>query len=583
MTDLANPAANTNSEVFRDPRVRLVVIILSVIVLFLLALPTWRGLKLWRAHMLCGEAEALIANEDYEKVIEKLQAAYNLSPGLPRARRNLARFFAQHGSEQALFFWRSLLNDGKATEEDQREMASFAIAIGQRDLAETLVNRLYQENPSKPSNLMLMAQLSLRNGDNKTAERCLRQAIQISPNFAEAYFLLSRVLSLSKDEKDHLEARQILMDLIQRNDRIALDAIRLLAQDLNLPQSDAERLISRLRSHPLSKTKEKLLAYTIEIRYRPDEHDALIQKAIQQYSKTPEELVELGRWLNQTRNFERVLQVISPEAALRRQDYFLIRMDALASLKRWEEVLRILQKERCPLPTYILHLYTYRALKELNQPEDAQLAWTRALSAANGAQPLMYLAQYAERIGAIHNAIAAYERLTGHTMAARIAYLALVRLRQQLPDTEALRHVYERMVKLTPQDPVIRNDLAYLNLLLKEKIQESFQVAQHLVETLPHMLAFRITLALAYLRQQDPEKALGPLDNLPVDWKTLQPSWRAIYAAVLAANKRIAEAEDLLTGVSASQIRNEEIALLKEYNLTPRGESATQKVKPRES
>ncbi len=565
-----SPAPTPSSTVLKDPRIKVILILLSATLITLLALPTWRGIKLWRAHMLCSEAESLIAKEDYEKVMEKLQAAYNISPGMPRARRNLARFFAQNGSEQALFFWRSLLNDGKASEEDQREMASFAISIGQRDLAETLVNRLYQENPSKPSNLMLMAQLSIRNGDTETAIKCLRQAIRTSPNFNEAHFLLSRVLSLSQKPEDQNEARQILFKLTQLNDRIAIESIRLLAQDLNLPQPQAEAIIARLRSHPISKAREKLLAYTIEIRYRPEEHETLIQKAIQEFSKTPEDLAELGRWLNQSREFERVLKVIDETVALRRQDHFLIRMDALASLKRWQEVLDTLQKQRVPLPNHVLHLYTYRALKELNRPEDAKLAWIRALNAANGAHPLMYLAQYAERINDIHNAITAYERLASHQMAARIAYLSLIRLRQQLPDTEALRQVYERIAKISPNDVVISNDLAYLNLLLNEKIDESTRVAQHLVDTMPHMLAFRITLALAYLRQKEPAKAFEPLANLPIEWNSTQVSWRAIYAAVLAANRRTSEAQALTAEIPSSSLRPEELALIRQYNLPHR-------------
>lgn len=568
MATTANPPPSAN--ILQDLRIKTILILISVVLIILIALPTWRGIKLWRAHILCSQAESLIANEDYEKVMEKLQAAYNLSPGLPRARRNLARFFAQNGSEQALFFWRSLLNDGKATEEDQREMASFAISMGQRDLAETLVNRLYQENPSKPSNLMLMAQLSVRNGDTETAIKSLRQAIRTSPNFNEALFLLSRVLSLSKNPEDQAEARQILFDLTQRNDRMAIEAIRLLAQDLNLPQTQAETIINRLRTHPIAKAKEKLLAYTLEIRYRPEEYDTLIQKAIQEFSKTPEDLAELGRWFNQSRDFERVLKIIDDATALRRQDLFLIRMDALASLKRWEEVLETLRKQRVPLPNHVLYLYTYRALKELKRPEDANLAWTRALNAANGVQPLMYIAQYAERIGDIHNAISAYERLASHQMAARIAFLSLVRLRQKLPDTYALRQVFDRMSKISQNDPVISNDLAYLNLLLNEKIDESIRIAQHLTDTMPHMLAFRITLALGHLRQQEPTKALEPLTNLQIDWNTTQVSWRAIYAAVLAANKRIQEAQALTAEIPAATLRPEELALIKQYNLPHR-------------
>jgi hypothetical protein len=51
--------------------------------------------------------------------------------------------------------------------------------------------------------------------------------------------------------------------------------------------------------------------------------------------------------------------------------------------------------------------------------------------------------------------------------------------------------------------PATENDLAYLNLLLKNEVDASGHIAEKLVREHPQMLAYRTTLALAYLRSND--------------------------------------------------------------------------------
>ena len=180
-------------------------------------------------------------------------------------------------------------------------------------------------------------------------------------------------------------------------------------------------------------------------------------------------------------------------------------------------------------------------------------------------ETLLYVAQYAEKVGATEEALKAYRQLSKQPQSAAQAYLALIRLVEQKGDTRALRDLMKELIAAFPNDPAPRNDLAYLELLTKENIASAAEAAKTLVASRPEMLAYRTTLALAYLRMNDPKSAHALFRGVEVDWKTAPPSWRAVYAAVLAANGDIKSARQMVNQLPRQQLRAEERALVEPW------------------
>ncbi len=112
-----------------------------------------------------------------------------------------------------------------------------------------------------------------------------------------------------------------------------------------------------------------------------------------------------------------------------------------------------------------------------------------------------------------------------------------------------------------PKDAAISNDLAYLNALLGTELERARDTARALVRDAPESLPHRTALALAELHLGHSADAAKVYDGLRIDWQTAAPAGAVVYAAVLHANGRTAEAASLLAGTRSDTLRPEEQAL----------------------
>ncbi|OYV45898.1 MAG: hypothetical protein B7X06_04035, partial [Verrucomicrobia bacterium 21-51-4] len=66
------------------------------------------------------------------------------------------------------------------------------------------------------------------------------------------------------------------------------------------------------------------------------------------------------------------------------------------------------------------------------------------------------------------------------------------------------------------------------------------------------------TLALSYLRNQQPEKALDLFNGLTIPWAKVRPGWCAVYASVLKANGGTLGASSIYELIPQDQLFKEE-------------------------
>jgi tetratricopeptide (TPR) repeat protein len=266
-----------------------------------------------------------------------------------------------------------------------------------------------------------------------------------------------------------------------------------------------------------------------------------IDQAVAQFSKNgPEDLLALGRWLLQQGEAARVLEVIGAAEALSRQELFLVRLDALASLGRWEEIRQTIEKEKPPIKPLYAEVFQARAAKELGQLREANAHWTLALShALPNLEQNLYLARYAEKMGEHRVAAKAWRQVARTPAWALRANLAALPSLEKDGDTRGLREAVQQLTRLAPNDPAPCNDAAYLDLLLQENVKAATATAEQLCHAHPEVLAYRTTLALAYLRTHRLAEALALYERVEVPWDKAPARSQAIHAAVLAASGRI--------------------------------------------
>ena len=259
----------------------------------------------------------------------------------------------------------------------------------------------------------------------------------------------------------------------------------------------------------------------------------------------------------------RVLELISLPVSLTRQDLFLVRIDALAAQNKWSEIQQILSDGDAPIQPFYREVFLARATTELGGDRPAKAHWTAALAAASrDPSLLLYLVQYAGKIGSLPVAEKAWRQLAQNPSWALRANVALVPLVEAQGNTRGLRDLMRQLRRLAPNDPAPRHDEAYLDLLLGENIPAAQETAAQLLREHPDRLAYHGTVALGHLRAGDPAAALRQYDRLEFAWNTAPPAAQAIRAAVLLANEQLAPAQAAAASINLSALKPEERDLI---------------------
>jgi hypothetical protein len=540
------------------------VLLFTMLAAALVAGPVYHRLKAWRSRQLAAVAQRLIAEKKLEPASQKGRAAYLMWPSEPNAIRVMARLQTLAGQATAVQFWQLLLASGHATEADRREYVEVAIRMGSLNQAHQELTSLLTQEPDKPANLWLLSHLCLAQRDLPAAARFASAARDREPT-NQQYQLFAATLSFdSPDRELQSRARQTVWNLARETNALGLQALELLGRRRELTTDNLGELIGLLEKHPLRTTLDRLLARSVQIQLQPARRTEVLDSVAAEFKKeSAEDVHQVAVWFNQQREFNRTLSLVPLDEARKRADLFVVHLDALAAQERWKDIEGILAGKGAPLPPAQLEAFKARCAAKLNNPSASAAAWRRALSGAeSNPEELWWIADYAVKNGELEQARRAYRAWIGRVRDPRPGYTALADLIERTGTTAELRVVIREMLKRWPTDAALRNDDAYLSLLLGEGLEEARRTAEELVAQAPGSLPHRTTLALAWYRLNDPARALQVYQGRDYDWNLALPSNRAVYAAVLAANGKGPDARQLAKSLAPDRLRKEELALL---------------------
>lgn len=553
------------SHVRRNRRLIWTFVAVVAIGLIALAKPAYRFANGARARWLAGSALKLAEKRDLDKAILQAHAAYQLKPDEPVALRTMARVLALRHDPNAVRFWQQIAKSPFGTMDDRRSFVESALEQRLIVPAAEETRFLLAKEPASALNQLLAAKLNALAGDMPASLACAKRAHELDASNEEATLFLASVLLSSPDS--HQEGLRLLWTIMDGNSRASLAAVVLAGRQPDLSAAEQERVIARLNNHPLATHADRLLKLEIELR-KPAQRDALLARALAESRAAGDEAFrQFAVWLNTHGEQARTLDAIPLELALSRKDLFLIYLDALASLKKWSDVGAILAKGGLPLEETYVELYKWRAAAEIGQNDEADKHWRAAQIAATKSAGLgnpeqaIYLASYVERLGQSAKAEGIYRSLLGSPLTARPACEALLRIAVS-KGTKPTRDLLREMKARWPDDVPVQNDYAYLQLLLGEEIDASRETAAALAAKFPNSLPHSTTLALAYLRSNNPAAAMEVFDRLPVAWEKAPAPSAAVYAAVLNANGRTDDARKLAAKIPNSSLRPEERALI---------------------
>jgi hypothetical protein len=543
------------------------VVCLGMASFYFVGRPAWSQFKEWRSGRLATQAEKLIVQNDWPNAARKAKAAYILKPNKPEAIRLMARIQAHYGHPVALQFWGRLMESDEATLDDRRDYAETAIRLGLIPQAQEELALLLASHPADTRILWLCAQLWVAQGDLPQAVQFAILAREHDPANIVYQLFLAGAWYDSPDAESRAFARQSMFSIAREPGDSALQALLFLAGRGDLDPEQMREIQMLLQKQPEPSDTLRLLARDIELRLHPQRRDSILDQAVADFKKLgPDSLHTLMGWLNSKGEFRRVLEILPAEVTLQRREHFVQYLDALAGMGNWPEVRRLLQRKDTPLEGVYLEAYRARAAIQLNDGIGVTAHWRAALRHAEGRpDDLWFLAQYAERNGEFEQARRAYRALINTQRNPYAAYEALARMLEKQGSTIELRDVLREMVRRWPMNVALRNDHAYLNLLLAQDLEASLQTADDLVREYPRSIPHRTTLALACYRLQYHAAALELYLGEELDWSRILPGNRAVLIAVLAANGNTNEARQLSETLPAHLLRPEERRLVERY------------------
>jgi hypothetical protein len=545
-----------------------VVLAVAGVVLALQFKELYGSVKGWRARRLVLKVEEGIVAEKWQEAMNNAQAAYQLQPDEPLAIRAAARLHGLTGHpERAIGFWKLLLASEHSVPADRVAYAGDLLKVGAVADAGREIDDLMRTQPDDAATLRLAAQRAMADGNPNGAREFAVRAQQRDPENHEGRLLLG-LLQLGSGNPALVNAGlRGLQSLGRERSNEALEALRRLAMQQGLKDEAAREIVELLNAHPAGIEDDRLLALGLDIARRPEERAALLDAAVERY-KTADGAARrsFGAWLNSMGDHRRTTLVIPADEALKRKDLLLVYLDAIAALKRWEEVRRILEIKNVPLDGAYRELFLARSALELGEATRADLHLRRArVLAGPSSEQMGFIANYSEKVGQLEHAEIAYRSLTANANTARPAYEALLRIAQRRQDMDMLRDVLGEMSRRWPKDSAVANDYAYFSLLQGRDVKASLAKARELVAQSPTSLAHRTTLALAGLRLKDPAVAMSAYQGARIPWDRVPASQRAVHAAVLGLSGKTEEARAEANGVRLEDIRIEERELIKPW------------------
>ena len=529
--------------------------------------PLFHWFKVKRATQIAAAADNFARLEKWKEAADKYRAALQLDPINYAALKGAANLATRLGRPEAIDLWEQVAKTHNATVPDRQQYAEQLLIADRPRLAALVIDPLLKQAPDTTT-LQLASRYAQKVGDTNKAVEFARLAVKRAPDDQAAQFRLAQLLAESTNEEQRAEARKILWRLTDQPGSLHRSAIEALARAPELTDSERERVLQMLGAIGPSNVRDDLLAADLRLQLQPDQAVEIYDQLMARWNQSgPSDLLDLARWLNVHQQAERVLSLFPVDAALRNNQLLLARLDALATLQRWNEIDAVLGRPDLNIDPSVLESFRARTAQEQNAPLDADLHWNHAITLAAGDPlKLRFIANFAEQSRAPAIALKAYDQLAKFPEYAGVAYYATERLSGRNGDLSVQKSAAQKIAALSPQDVNARAQVAYLNLLAGNEVEANATAAKDLARRYPNRLSFRVAAALGYLREHDPGQALaqfqGPPGAPPIDWQKTPMNWRAVYAATLRANEHNDAADQIIKTIATDHLNAEERALI---------------------
>jgi hypothetical protein len=430
--------------------------------------------------------------------------------------------------------------------------------------AELADQRVENLHPLKLS--YLEAQAAVLRGEIDKGLEMVHSLVQKDDAPTEADTLFFQLTRLYSDPDVRRAGIEHLWKIVAEAGPRAEESLETLAQLPDLQKMDIYRIINAIEARENSTRELHLLTLELRLKLPDPNHADVYAEVLKLFDiSIPKEMAVLGRWLNLNRLQTYTKEAVPLEVAKKRQDLFLIHLDAMALDGEWNKIYSLLNEPRLPLENYLSSYFKARALLETKDLKLAKLEWARAVaSAGRSSMKLYYLAQKARQLNEAEFEVSALKELIKLPDIRKKAITELIAALQTQDKTHELYINLKRYTELFPSEKHALNDSLYIGFLLDISPVDELEKAKALFHSDPKILATRMTLALGYLRNQQPDEAVKLLDRLPVNWFEVRDRWKLIAGLALHRNGFQSDAKKLVAAITPTNLLPEETKLLDE-------------------
>ena len=543
----------------------LVVAVIGLVVAGLSARPVWRAVKRHRAHGFLVESEKGASEAKWNQAFAAARSAEQLAPADATVLRHLARLHARVGSEAGINYYNRLLQLPESSRDDREELAALALAVGNPELASLQLEELAAGPQASARSLLLSAQLATMRRDQTNAIRLAREAVRIEPSNPTNSLTLAGLLVRSSALPDREEGRRVVWPFARTNGALQVAALAVVVDAVDAPRAEREEVEAILRGKSNRTLYEELLWQSARIALDPSQSAKITDEVIERHGRgSVDDVVATAAWLNKMEQFSRTKDLVVTDLARQDARLFNLRYAALTALKDHASAYEMAKDQKAPGDPLRIEMLRCTSALQLKDKAliDAHFHALVDLGKKSG-RGLRAVASFALSNGQTEIAAEAFQAMLKSRNDAPMALAGLMRIADAKGETWNARDLGRKLLALRPDQQDVRMQVTYYDLLLKENLDEGLKNALSAHSVKPEDFNRRAVLALAYLRQSEPRKAVDLLDGQMVSWARVPPGLRAVVAQAYHANGRAEGASNLAVRLPLSTLKPEERELVK--------------------
>lgn len=549
--------------------------------------PAWRAYKKWRAQHLASASLAEMNQGHWDQAARSLFDANALASDEPAVLRAMSVFLTRTKGDSRLLLQtlHRLYESGVATLEDKTSYGTSLASTGDIPGARKVWEDLPPQERESRLALELLSRIQREQGQTAESEATLRRALLSEPDNPECAFRLA-LLDLSNPFSEiKASARSRLWALAgESDDRAANGAIAFLAGDKELGRVESRQLLELLERRPNPPASLRFRVLSALIRTHPEEREPILEREFQRCrDQGGDQLADVLKWLAEEKEYGRMLQLAPESVAARSGEVFPLMLLALSKQERWREIRTLLTTQRnLPVSKARAALWLAECESHL-QPDLAQtrMYLIRALESADKAREqevIRNTAALAEGKGLWEVASRGYRMLAELGPQSQVPMLEKVyEVSSRSRDGEAMLETAREIQELRPASEVYAGRVAYLRLVLGKEMELA---ADYLLGRTRGAVTVEgagsgdadrsrsFLRAFAAFRFGD-RHGVGSFLSGVAQPEMLEPGQRAVFAGLLQATGRSAEAFQLAEGVPRQLLLKEELALLESATTDP--------------